>query len=111
MQYFKSLTQSDLVALIKATKEKLFISMPAMDSDLVNAVLHLKNNDATSGKKIQISVLMDFDAQTFRQGYGNFEEVEKLMNVGTEVKKLKDNRISFINQILRAIIFLLNPEL
>lgn len=96
MQYFKSLTQSDLVALIKATKEKLFISMPAMHKDLVDAVLHLKNNDATSGKKIQISVLMDFDAQTFRQGYGNFEEVQKLMNAGTEVKKLKDNRISFI---------------
>ena len=54
-----------------------------------------RKNDTGSGQ-VDIHLLVDFDAQTIRQGYGSFEAVRKLLPLNIELKNLSDNRVSFI---------------
>lgn len=96
MDYFKSLAINDLVELITSTKKNLFICLPSMHSEMVEAIAALKHQKNFDDDKRNVSVIIDFDAQTFRQGYGDFEAVSKLMNLEVDVKNLKDNRVSFI---------------
>ncbi len=96
MDYFKSLAINDLVELITSTKKNLFICLPSMHSEMVDAIADLKHQENFDDDERHVSVIIDFDAQTFRQGYGDFDAVSKLMNLDVDVKNLKDNRISFI---------------
>ncbi len=93
MKYFESLTQNDLANIIKSTKKELFVSMPLFHREIADAILSIHR---ANEKKIGIHILVDFDAQTFRQGYGEFNSIELLIKEGVEIKTLKDNRISFI---------------
>lgn len=96
MEYFKSLTQAEIEQIILSTKESLYICMPAIHEELETAITYLDYSNSNSKTEIKIHILIDFDSQTFRQGYGNFKSVEDLINGGFDVKCLKDNRISFI---------------
>lgn len=96
MEYFKSLTQAEIEQIILSTKESLYICMPAIHEELESAITYLDYSNDNSKTEIKIHILIDFDSQTFRQGYGNFKSVEDLINGGFDVKCLKDNRISFI---------------
>ena len=93
MEYFKSLTQNDLASLIRSTERKLFVSLPLFYGEIADAIMSIHRD---SEKKIDIHILVDFDAKTFRQGYGEIESFEQLIKEGIEIKTLKDNRISFI---------------
>ena len=93
MEYFKSLTQNDLASLIRSTERKLFVSLPLFHGEIADAIMSIHRD---SEKKIGIHILVDFDAQTFRQGYGEFNSIEQLIKEGIEIKTLNDNRISFI---------------
>lgn len=94
MEYFKTITTATLAELIESTKKSLYLCMPSIHTELSDAILHLASLNNCDKKKIHL--LLDFDAQTFRQGYGDFQSVEELIQNGIEVKCLKDNRISFI---------------
>lgn len=96
MEYFKSLTQAEIKQIILSTKESLYICMPAIHEELETAITDLDYSNSNSETEIKIHILIDFDSQTFRQGYGNFKSVEDLIKGGFDVKCLKDNRISFI---------------
>ena len=96
MEYLKSLTQAEIEQIILSTKESLYICMPAIHEELESAITYLDYSNDNSKTEIKIHILIDFDSQTFRQGYGNFKSVEDLINGGFDVKCLKDNRISFI---------------
>lgn len=96
MEYFKSLTQAEIEQIILSTKESLYICMPAIHEELESAITYLDYSNDNIKTEIKIHILIDFDSQTFRQGYGNFKSVEDLINGGFDVKCLKDNRISFI---------------
>lgn len=93
MEYFRSLTQKDLASLIQSTKKELFVSLPLFHREIADAILSIHRD---SEKKIGIHILIDFDAQTFRQGYGEFNSIELLIKERIEIKSLRDNRISFI---------------
>ena len=93
MEYFKSLTQNDLASLIRSTERELFVSLPLFYGEIADAIMSIHRD---SEKKIGIHILVDFDAQTFRQGYGEIESFEQLIKEGIEIKTLNDNRISFI---------------
>lgn len=96
MENFKSLALKDIDRIILSTKKSLYICMPGLHEESVHAILKLHNTNRNSDTEIKIHILIDFDSQTFRQGYGNFESVNKLINSGFDVKCLKTNRISFI---------------
>jgi hypothetical protein len=92
MNYFKSLSQNDLCQIISETKNRLFLCIPSLHKDMVLSIIDLAD---TIGKE-NIHILIDFDGNTLRQGYGDFESLEILIKEGYDIKKLQDNRISFI---------------
>jgi hypothetical protein len=96
MEYFKSLTTSALADLIQSTRNVLYICMPSLHPEIVNAIAELNNRQTQKQKNIIINLLIDFDAQTFRQGYGDFESIENLYSEQYKIKSLNNNRISFI---------------
>ena len=96
MQYFQSLTQSNLIGIIDNTKKELFLCMPSIHKEIADSISELSYKKNADNEKIKIHLLLDFDAQTFRQGYGNIDSVEELVTKSYDVRTLKDNRISFI---------------
>ena len=96
MEYFKSFTHSNLSDLIKGTKKNLFLCLPSIHKELADAILSLSNLFRNAENEPSIHLLIDFDAQTFRQGYGDYKSVDNLIQHDIELKTLNDNRISFI---------------
>lgn len=96
MEYFKSLTTKSLIEFIGETQKCLYVCLPSLHADLSKAIVNLNSVHNVIGNKVDIKVLIDFDAQTFRQGYGDFNEVEQFARTKFDIKSLTDNRISFI---------------
>lgn len=96
MEYFKSITQSELADLIHATKKELYLSLPSIHKEIASAITYLDYSSSFEEREPEIHILVDFDSNTFRQGYGEFRETNDLISGGFDVKCLKDNRISFI---------------
>lgn len=94
MEYFKTITQVNLINIIKSTKQELFLSLPSFHKEIADAIKSIYSTK--SDKKVGIHIVIDFDSQTFRQGYGDIKSVEQLIRKGLDIKKLEDNRISFI---------------
>lgn len=94
MTYFQSLTESNLIELVNSAKSRLYICLPSIHKELADAITE-KSKPSVDGKKLKINILIDFDANTFRQGYGNSEAVQKLLEHKIDVKSFSDNRISF----------------
>ncbi len=96
MDYFKAITKTGLNKLVEATKDSLYLCMPSIHKELADAITNLSYSNSFEDKEVGIHILLDFDAQTFRQGYGDCSEVTELIKGGFDVKSLQDNRISFI---------------
>ena len=91
MEYFKKITQQDLCNLIESTENSLFLCLPSIHEEVKNSILKLKQYRSS----VLINLLIDFDPQTLRQGYGEFNSISNLFGkIG--IKELPDNRISFI---------------
>jgi hypothetical protein len=88
--------EQDIIDLIQNTKKALFISMPALHQEIVNAIEALAEQDKENTISSNIHILLDLDAQTIRQGYGDFDAMKKIFSQGIDVRSLADNRISFI---------------
>lgn len=91
MEYFKKITQEDLCNLIESTEQSLFLCLPSIHEEIKESILKLKQYRS----KISINLLIDFDPQTLRQGYGEFNSISILFGE-ISIKELPDNRISFI---------------
>jgi hypothetical protein len=96
MEYFKSFTQDDMIELVLAAKKSVYICMPAIHNDIADAIIELSYPSSNDDEEVDIHILVDFDAQTFRQGYGDYTALVGLITRYFEIKSLKDNRISFI---------------
>jgi hypothetical protein len=96
MEYFKSLTQSGLIELIHSTKKALYLCVPSVHEEIAGAISYLDYSHSQDEQEVEIHLLVDFDAQTFRQGYGDYRSVEDLIKGGFELNTLQNNRISFI---------------
>jgi hypothetical protein len=96
MDYFKSLTTTDIAQLITSAKKSVYLCMPSLHSEIADAIAELDFMENSQNENVKIQILIDFDAQTFRQGYGTYETVENLFMGNFDIKCLKDNRISFL---------------
>lgn len=96
MNYFQSFSQDSLNQMISNVQSCLYLSLPFLHDEMAENIrkLSLKNNAVI--EKVDIHLLVDFDAQTIRQGYGSFEAVRQLLPLNIELKNLSDNRVSFI---------------
>jgi hypothetical protein len=96
MEYFKSFSQQDLIDLIKSATKTLYLSLPAIHDEVHTAITYLSYSSSLNQKEVEIHILIDFDAKTFRQGYGDYQSVENLWRGEFDIITLRDNRISFI---------------
>lgn len=96
MEYYKGLTQSELIRLIASTQKSLYLCMPSIHKEVADAISNLARTNVSKDTRDGIHLLIDFDAPTFRQGYGDYPSIDSLLKASIEVKTLKDNRISFI---------------
>ena len=95
MEYFFQLTQSKINELIRKAEEEIFICLPSIHADMASALKEKIERYKISGKP-SIQIMVDFDPQTFRQGYGDFKSVKDLIQAGAEIKHMNANRISFM---------------
>ncbi len=91
MGYFQKITQDNLCEIIEATERELYLCLPSIHEEIKNSILKLWEQK----KYVKIYLLIDFDPQTLRQGYGEFNSISKLFGK-INIKELPDNRISFI---------------
>lgn len=96
MDYFKSFSIKDVVKLISSTKKELFLCMPSIHPEIEVALGELDFKRSFEVGNLDIHLLIDFDSQTFRQGYGDFNSVKDLWKGEFDIKSLPNNRISFI---------------
>lgn len=96
MEYFKTITTTSLAELIKSARKSLYLCLPSIHPEIANAISELNDMENIPDENVKIHILIDFDAQTFRQGYGDYDSIEKLFRKEDDIKCLKDNRISFI---------------
>ena len=93
MDYIKSFTEDEFCQLILQTKESLYICLPLLHPKVMAAIDQL--HDKRHGK-VSINIGLDFNAETFRQGYGEIGAYEDKWMVGYNVLQMSDNRISFV---------------
>lgn len=93
MNYIKSFTEQDLCNLILETKESLYICLPLLQPEVMNAIDQLNKDQSNI---VSINIGIDFSPETFRQGYGEIESYEFIERTGYNVLNFKDNRVSFI---------------
>ncbi len=96
MDYFASLTANHLASMIRLATKSVYLCMPSVHSDIANAIKALGASSDSRENSVSISVLLDYDAKTFRQGYGSYSDVNDLLSKKFQVRRLKDNRISFL---------------
>ena len=93
MDYIKSFTEQDLCKLILETKESLYICLPLLQPEVMNAIDQL---DFEQNNAVSINIGLDFSPETFRQGYGEIDSYKNVDNKDIDIRHLKDNRISFV---------------
>lgn len=76
MEYFKSLTTTALAELINSAQKSLYLCLPSIHEEIETAITYLDYSNSFDNNDVKIHLLLDFDSQTFRQGYGNFKSVE-----------------------------------
>lgn len=96
MDYFKKINTLSLAEMIKSARKSLYLCLPSLHPEISQAIAELNFMQNMPEETVQIHILVDFDANTFRQGYGDYESMESLFMEGDDIKCLKDNRISFI---------------
>jgi hypothetical protein len=82
--------------MISNVESSLYLSMPFIHDEMAEAIRELSQRNDPEKAKVDIHILVDFDAQTIRQGYGSFQALQKLMPLNIDLKNLSDNRVSFI---------------
>ena len=92
MAFFSKISLQDLSQIIIETDTQLFLCLPSIPNIISDAIIQLKEKRA----EVKINLLIDFDPQTFRQGYGEFDAFTKLEEQGLNITNFKDNRVSFV---------------
>jgi hypothetical protein len=90
------INQQGINSLIENSKRDLYICMPSIHEEVGEAILKLTSKTGVNKDAPSVHILIDYDAQTFRQGYGDHQTIETLREKGLDIKKLQNNRISFI---------------
>lgn len=92
MELISKISLVELNKIIEQTKKQLYLCLPAIPLQTAKSIIELTNRI----QDVKINLLVDFDPQTFRQGYGEFSAVTNLKDAGIVLTNLPDNRISFV---------------
>jgi hypothetical protein len=92
---FEQFNDRKLIELIESVQNEIFLSVPGIHEEIASALLRLKGQLEERGRFETIHLLLDFEPEMFRQGYGTFSSMEKLFSE-VKVWSIPNNRISFI---------------
>lgn len=92
MDFISKVNLVKLAEIVQNARNQLFLCLPSIPKIVSDSIIRA-NEDHPN---IEIKLLVDFDPQTFRQGYGEFQAFEDLRNVDIPISTLADNRISFV---------------
>ncbi len=96
MEYFRSITLPELVKIIESARSNLLISLPAIHTEIAKAIEELADRGVFKVQNPKFQVLIDFHADTIRQGYGDTDGYIRILKTPVLTKSLPGNRISFI---------------
>lgn len=103
MAFIDSINWHSLFNKINAAESSIYIALPSIDEEFAELLIGMKKEKALS-----INVCIDNSEDPIRNGYGEANGIDKLIENGIIVKESVGNRISFI--IVDTNGFLLFPE-
>lgn len=80
----------EIIDIISKTKDNLIISLPNIYVEIADSIIEY------SHKIKKLKLLIDNSENNFRNGFGDYKDVEKLENNNIEMHEIKGNMISFI---------------
>lgn len=92
MNFILKVNLVKLAEVVRNTRNQLYLCLPSIPKIVSDSIISVKKDHPN----LEIKLLVDFDPQTFRQGYGEFQAFEDLRNVNIPISTLPDNRISFV---------------
>ncbi len=103
MMFIDSINWHSLFNKINVAKSNVYIVLPGIDEELAELLIRIKKE-----KQVLINVCIDNSEDAIRNGYGEANGIDKLIQNNIAVKESKGNRISFI--IVDNNGFILFPE-
>lgn len=103
MMFIDSINWHSLFNKINMAKSNIYIVSPGVDEELAELLIRIKKE-----KPVLIHVCIDNSEDAIRNGYGEVNGIDKLIQNNISVKESKGNRISFI--IVDNNGFILFPE-
>ena len=103
MMFIDSINWHSLFNKINGAKSNVYIVLPGIDEELAELLISIKKE-----KSVLINVCIDNSEDAIRNGYGEANGIDKLIQDKIAVKEAKGNRISFI--IVDDNGFILFPE-
>ena len=89
MTIFQGMSPADMGSLILQARERVIYSAPSISDDVASALI---NRYTALGQK-SCTVILDYDEDVFRLGYGRNEAIQMLVDAGVEIRKQKGLRI------------------
>lgn len=89
MKLVEKIDYAKIVSIILDSSERVFLSMPGIHDEVAEALIR-------KSREINIKVLIDNSEDTIRNGMGDVEGIEKLLQNQIEVLQSDGNMISFI---------------
>lgn len=80
----------EIIDLISQTKDILLLSMPNIYAEISDSLIAYYPNF----KKLKL--IVDNSEDNFRNGYGDYKDVEKLRNANIEIHEIEGNMVSYI---------------
>lgn len=89
MQIVTTLNSTEIISLILEAKKRCIISLPGINAEIANALISKINT-------VSIAVVVDNSEEVFRNGYGDIEAIDALIEKKVSLKECKGNLVSFV---------------
>lgn len=89
-ELIKHFGYKEIIDLISLTKDNLIISLPNIYFEISDSIIEY------SRKIKKLKLIIDNSEDNFRNGYGDYKDVEKLRSNNIEIYEIKGNMVSFI---------------
>lgn len=89
-ELIKHIGYKEIVDIISKTKDNLIISLPNIYLEIADSIIEYSKNIS------KVRVIIDNSEDNFRNGFGDYKDVEKLRKKKIDIYEIKGNMVSFI---------------
>lgn len=91
MDFIRKLTWKKIVDLLHEAENSIYLVLPSIDEELSQLLVKLQEE-----KKVSIKVSVDNSEDAIRNGYGDSNGIDNLIQHNTLLRECKGNRVSFV---------------